>query len=77
MNWRGKPLVSHEVIISLIAATTSSTGLTVQAALDASSYPKGIKITDTQMETLNLDRHDFHGDWNYTLHPRPNQEINP
>lgn len=76
MNWRGKPLVSHEVIISLIAATTSTTGLTVQAALDTGSYPKGIKITDKQMETLNLARHDFHGDWNYTLHPRPNQDIN-
>jgi hypothetical protein len=73
MNWRGKPLVSHEVIVSLIAATTSSTGLTVQAALDTSNYPKGIKLTNKQMKTLNLDRHDFHGDWNYTLHPRTNQ----
>jgi hypothetical protein len=75
MNWRGKQLVSHEVIVNLIAATTTRTGLTVQAALDTEPYPKGIKITDEQLTTLNLIAHDFHGDWNYTLHPRtePNQ----
>lgn len=75
MNWRGKPLVSHEVIVSLIAATRSSTGLTVQAALDTSTYPKGIKITNKQMKALNLERHVFHGDWNYTLRPRPILDI--
>jgi hypothetical protein len=69
-NWRGKPLVNHQVIISLIAATTTTTGLTVNAGLDTSIYPKGIKVTDQQMAALNLSKHDFHGDWNYTLHPR-------
>ena len=70
MNWRGKPLISHEVIVSLIAATTTQTGLTVQAALDTDAYPKGIKITDEQMTRLTITRHDFHGDWNYTITPR-------
>lgn len=77
MNWRGKPLVSHEVIVNLIAATTTRTGLTVQAALDTDPYPKGIKITDADMQTLNITPHDFHGDWNYTIHPRHNQDIDP
>ncbi len=77
MNWRGKPLVSHEVIVKLIAATTTRTGLTVQAALDTDPYPKGIKITDADMQTLNIAPHDFHGDWNYTIHPRHNQDIDP
>ena len=77
MNWRGKPLVSHEVIVKLIAATTTRTGLTVQAALDTDPYPKGIKITDADMQTLNIAPHDFHGNWNYTIHPRHNQDIDP
>jgi hypothetical protein len=71
MNWRGKPLISHEVIVNLITATTTRSGLTVQAALDTDPYPKGIKITDKQMETLAITPHDFHGDWNYTINPRP------
>jgi hypothetical protein len=69
MNWRGRPLESHEVIVQLIAATTTRTGLTVQAELDEGTYPKGIKISDKQMTALPLDRHDFHGEWNYTLRP--------
>jgi Rhodopirellula transposase DDE domain len=77
MNWRGKPLVSHEVIVNLIAATTSRTGLTVQAALDTDPYPEAIKITDAQMKILNITPHDFHGDWNYTVHRRPNSDIDP
>jgi len=56
--------VSHEVIVNLIAATTTRTGLTVQAALDTAPYPKGIKITDAQMTALTITPHDFHGDWN-------------
>ena len=74
LNWRGKPLISHEVIISLIAATTTSTGLTVQAALDEGSYPKGIKVPDAQMAALNITKHDFHGEWNYTITPRPQDQ---
>ncbi len=70
MNWRGQTLESHEAIVQLIAATTTRTGLTVQAELDDGSYPKGVKISDQQMAALPLHRHQFHGDWNYTLQPR-------
>lgn len=70
MNWRGKPLVSHEVIVKLIAATTTRTGLRVRSALDTGSYPKGVKVADAEMATLHLQRDAFHGDWNYTLIPR-------
>jgi transposase len=69
-NWRGKPLVSHEVIINLIAATTSKTGLGVKSALDTNSYPDKIRISDQQMAELRLKRDSFHGDWNYRLLPR-------
>jgi len=73
MNWRGRPLESHEVIVNTIAATTTRTGLTVHAELDTHTYPNGIKITDQQMDDLEqraLRRHDFHGEWNYTLVPQ-------
>ncbi|MDQ1238319.1 MAG: hypothetical protein QG577_504 [Thermodesulfobacteriota bacterium] len=66
-NWRGKPLISHQVIVNLIAQTTTRTGLKVRCELDRNAYPKGIKISDKQMEEIQLDRHDFHGDWNYTI----------
>jgi hypothetical protein len=69
-NWRGKPLISHEVIIHLIAATTSKTGLAVKSDLDSNTYPPGIKVTDQQMAELRLRRDLFHGDWNYSLLPR-------
>ena len=72
MNWRGQPLTGHEVVVNLIAGTTTRTGLTVHAELDTTVYPKGIKITDREMrdlETQHLTRHDFHGDWNYTVNP--------
>jgi transposase len=71
MNWRGRPLTSHEVIVNSIAATTTRTGLTVRAGLDPGSYPDGVKVTDEQMAALPLDRHAWHGDWNYTLRPEP------
>jgi transposase len=69
-NWRGKPLVSHEVIINLIAATTSKGGLGVRSALDSNSYPDKIRISNQQMAELRLKRDSFHGDWNYSLSPR-------
>src|SRR5687768_10568291 len=69
-NWRGKPLVSHEVIVNLIAATTTRTGLRVQSALDTNGYASGIKISDAQMEELRIQRDEFHGERNYTLLPR-------
>ena len=71
MNWRGRPLTSHEVIVNTIAATTTRTGLTVRAELDPGSYPAGVKVSDEQMAGLPLDRHDWHGDWNYTLRAEP------
>ena len=64
MNWRGRPLTSHEVIVNTIAATTTRAGLTVRAELDPGSYPDGVKVSDEQMAALPLDRHSWHGDWN-------------
>ncbi len=69
-NWRGKPLVSHQVIVQLIGATTTSTGLTVSCDIDASLYPKGIKVTDAEVATLAITRDEFHGEWNYTISPQ-------
>ncbi len=71
MNWRGRPLTSHEVIVQSIAATTTRTGLRVSAALDTNTYPTGVRIGDAEMAALPLTRHAFHGDWNYALHPQP------
>jgi Rhodopirellula transposase DDE domain len=68
-NWRGKPLVSHQVIIQLIGGTTTGTGLTIACDIDANSYPKGIKIPDAEMRALNIQQHTFHGEWNYTISP--------
>ena len=68
-NWRGKPLVSHQVIVQLIGATTTQTGLTVRCELDANRYPKGIKVTDAEMAALAIERDAFHGEWNYTISP--------
>jgi DDE family transposase len=73
MNWRGRPLTSHDVIVQSIAATTTRTGLSVHAELDTATYQLGIKIPDTQMKALHdtgtLRRHDWHPEWNYTLNP--------
>ena len=73
-NWRGRPLLSHQVIVSLIGATTTTTGLTVQCALDEKRYPAGRKLSDEEMAGLNIKRHEFHGEWNYELLPRSNQD---
>ena len=70
-NWRGKPLISHEVIVNPIAATTTRTGLKVRSALDENEYPPGRTVTDAELETLHLRREAFHGEWNYSLLPRP------
>jgi len=77
MNWRGRPLTSHEVIVQTIAATTTRTGLTVQAELDTGLYPTGVKVSDQQMAALAITRHHFHNDWNYTLHPHSGQACGP
>jgi hypothetical protein len=72
MNWRGRPLTSHEVVVQTIAATTTRTGLRVKAVLDEGTYPTGLRITDRQLKELlrrHITRHQFHGDWNYDVHP--------
>lgn len=69
-NWRGKPLISHEVIVKLIAATTNRTGLKVKCQLDKNIYPKAIKVSDEELANLNIQRDAFHGDWNYTISPK-------
>jgi hypothetical protein len=71
MNWRGTPLVDLATIVSLIGSTRSRSGLHVRAEIDRGHYPAGVTITDAQMATLQLTRHRFHGDWNYTIRPRP------
>jgi len=68
-NWRGQPLISHEVIINLIAHTTTKTGLKIRAALDRGRYPTGVAIAADELAAVNLKRADFHGDWNYTIYP--------
>ena len=70
LNWRGKPLTSHAVILKLIAATTTTTGLTVESQLDNNTYPTGIVISDEQLAQLRIERDPFHGEWNYTVRPR-------
>jgi hypothetical protein len=69
MNWRGRPLISHEVIVNLIANTTTQQGLTIKAALDTGRYPIGIKVTDQAFETVKLKQAKFHGEWNDTIMP--------
>jgi len=68
-NWRGKPLITHQVIVSLIAATTTTSGLSVRSRLDERRYPKGRRVSDVQLARVNLEPHAFHGEWNYTIHP--------
>ena len=69
MNWRGRPLTSHEVIVQLIGSTTTSTGLKVRAQLDPGTYPIKIKVSDDEMATIPIKRNKFHGEWNYTITP--------
>jgi hypothetical protein len=70
MNWRGKPLASHQVIVQLIGSTTTKTGLKVCCELDANLYPKAIKVSDEEMLAINITRDQFHGEWNYTISPK-------
>ncbi|MBT9142608.1 MAG: hypothetical protein DDT29_01002 [Dehalococcoidia bacterium] len=69
MNWRGKPLIDHEVIVNLIGSTTTKQGLFIHAELDANNYPKGIKISDAELKNVNVVKAEFHGEWNYTIAP--------
>jgi hypothetical protein len=67
MNWRGQPLISHEVVVELIGATTTHSGLRVEAQLDTNAYPTKIKVSDEEMAALHITPHAFHGEWNYTI----------
>jgi len=75
MNWRGRPLIRHEVILSLIGSTTTRTGLSIQAALDSNPYPTRIKVSDAELAQVQIERHEFHGEWNYTILPRNKQLV--
>ena len=75
-NWRGKPLESLEVIVSLIGDTNTAAGLRIQAALDAGQYPTGLKVSDAEMKKLRIDRAQFHGEWNYTILPHGDSKSN-
>jgi len=68
-NWRGRPLISHDVVLNLIAATTTQKRLTIQAELDQGRYPTGIKVSDDELALVNLQPDAFHGDWNYRILP--------
>jgi hypothetical protein len=70
-NWRGRPLISHEVIVNLIGHTRTQTGLTIRAELDRETYPTGVQVSDAELAAVCLQRDEFHGDWNYTISPRP------
>ena len=69
MNWRAKPLVSLAAIVSLIGSTTTKAGLRIRSEIDEGTYPQGLAPADPQMAEIDLERHTFHGDWNYTIHP--------
>src|SRR4051794_1187720 len=69
-NWRATPLVSYRVIVDLIGATTTKTGLSVRCELDPHRYPKGVVVSDAEIAALNIERDEFHGEWNYTISPR-------
>jgi hypothetical protein len=71
LNWRGRPLTSHQIIVDLIGATSTATGLTVRAELDTGTYPTGIRYTKKQVDALPIIRQDFHGEWNYCVSPPP------
>jgi hypothetical protein len=68
-NWRGRPLLTHEIIVNLIGSTTTKRGLKIKAKLDKRKYEKGIKISDEKMREINLTRSEFHGEWNYQIAP--------
>ena len=77
INWRGRPLTEYQVIIDTISATTTATGLTVEAMLDDNTYPTGVKISKAQMKAVPLTPHQFHGEWNYTIHTGQTSEPGP
>jgi hypothetical protein len=73
-NWRGKPLLTHHVIVQLIAATATAAGLAIACDIDATNYPKGVKVSKAQLKALNIRYNDFHPDWNYTIYPTSSRD---
>lgn len=69
MNWRGKALTSLAAIVSLIGSTTTTTGLRIRSEIDKRPYPQGVSVSDAKMDQVHLEPHEFHDDWNYTIHP--------
>jgi hypothetical protein len=76
-NWRGRPLLSHEVIVNLIGSTRTQQGLTIRAEFDRGEYSTGIKISDAELEAVQLARDPFHGNWKCTIHPQPQARCLP
>jgi len=76
-NWRGQPLLTHQVIIEPIAATRTDTGLTVRCRLDQGNYPKGVAVSDDELAAVNIARCDFHGEWNYSIAPKATKLAEP
>ncbi len=72
MNWRGRSLISYEAIVQLIGNTRTTKGLTIRCELDEATYKKGQKVDDSQLNAINIERHSFHGEWNYTIYPQLN-----
>ena len=77
LNWRGRPVTSHQIIVDLIGATSTATGLTVRAELDSRTYPIGIKYTRKQVNAIPITHHNFHCEWNYTVAPAPADTPSP
>jgi hypothetical protein len=75
LNWWGRPLVSYEVIVALIGATTTQTGLRVEADLDRRTYPTRVEVSDEQLAQIQLRPHQFHGEWNYSILPRRSKTV--
>jgi hypothetical protein len=75
MNWRGRALISHQVILELIGATKTRTGLRVRAELDKGEYPTKVQVSDAEFDALRLTPHQFHGEWNYTITPSPTNPL--
>jgi hypothetical protein len=75
MNWRGRPLTSHQVVVDLIGATTTRNGLRVRAEIDYGIYPTSVKISEAEMASISLMPHPFHGEWNYTIVPQKQDEM--
>ena len=70
MNWKGQPLIDYETVVQLICAVKTNTGLKVKSQLDLNTYEKGKKVSDEELESINIHRHEFHGEWNYTIKPQ-------